>query len=82
MTAIALMVTTCRWRYAFAPSCTAAEISCIFSLPGERRMTVMIRKNANTRPMTAHNIDNGTPEFRMVRARKIIRSGSAEGRGL
>jgi len=31
-----------------------------FSLPGERRMTVMIRKNANARPMTAHNIDNGT----------------------
>jgi hypothetical protein len=45
-------------------------------------MTVMIRKNANARPTTAHNIDNGTPEFRIVRANKIVMNSPAESWGL
>jgi hypothetical protein len=45
-------------------------------------MTVMIRKNANTSPTTAHNIDSGTPEFRIVRPNKIIVSDPAERWGL
>jgi hypothetical protein len=29
------MIVYCRVRYAFAPSCTAPEISCMRSLPGD-----------------------------------------------
>jgi hypothetical protein len=82
ITAITLIVLTCRFKYAFAPSCTAAEISRIFSLPAECRITAKIRKNANTSPITAHTIDNGTPEFRIVRANKMLISVPAERWGL
>jgi hypothetical protein len=59
----------------------AAEISRIRSLPGEERTITAIRKNAKISPTTAHNIDNWTPELRIVRARKIM-GGSPESRGL
>ena len=71
-TAIALIVTTCRFRYAFAPSCTAAEICCMRSLPADFRMTAVIRKNAKASPMAAHNIDKCTPESRREKARTIV----------
>ena len=34
-TATPAMIVYWRFRYAFAPSCTAAEMGCISSLPGE-----------------------------------------------
>src|SRR2546423_8421445 len=72
MTAITLMVTTWRFRHAFAPSSTAPEISRILSLPAGARDTIAIRTNAKIRPMAAHNIDSCTPESSRVRARKAI----------
>src|SRR2546429_6335527 len=72
MTAMALMVTTCRFKYAFAPSWTAAEICCIRSLPAGERATIAIRTNAKMRPIAAHNIDKCTPESSRFRARKIM----------
>ena len=73
-TATALIVMSCRFRYALAPSCTAAEICRIRSLPADFRLTAAIKKNAKTRPMTAHNIDNCTPESSKLRARKTMAS--------
>ncbi len=70
--AITLIVTTCRFRYAFAPSCTAAEICCMRSLPADFRITAVIRKNAKASPMAAHNIDKCTPESRREKARSIV----------
>ena len=71
-TAIKLIVLTCRFKYALAPSWTAAEISRIRSFPDGARSTAAIKKNANARPITAHTIDSGTPKFRMFKARKFI----------
>src|SRR5438034_10557744 len=71
-TAIALIVLTCRFKYALAPSCTALEISRIRSLPAGDRITAAIKPKAKTRPITAHTIDNGTPELRMFMARKFM----------
>jgi hypothetical protein len=72
ITAITLIALTCRFKYALAPSCTAAEISRIRSFPDGDRITAAIKKKANTSPITAHTIDNGTPELRMVKARKLM----------
>jgi hypothetical protein len=41
-----------------------------------------IRKYANASPITAHTIDSGTPEFRIVRANKMLISIPAGSRGL
>src|SRR5436309_15659125 len=72
MTAIALIVTTCRFKYAFAPSCTAAEICRIRSLPAGARRTTAMRKKAKISPIAAHNRDNCTPESSRFRARKVM----------
>jgi hypothetical protein len=72
ITAITLIVLTCRFKYALAPSCTAAEISRIRSFPDGARMTAAIKTKANARPITAHTIDSGTPKLRMFKARKFI----------
>ena len=71
-TAITLIVLTCRFKYAFAPSYTAAEISRIRSFPDGARVTAAIKKKANASPITAHTIDSGTPKLRMFKARKFI----------
>ena len=71
-TAITLMDMTCRFRYALAPSCTAAEICRIRSLPADLRITVAIKKKANARPITAHNIDKCTPESSRFKARTVM----------
>jgi hypothetical protein len=42
------------------------------SLPADLRMTVAIKKKAKASPMTAHNIDNGTPELRRLKATSIM----------
>src|SRR5229473_5959679 len=70
--AIALIVTTCRFKYAFAPSCTAAEICRIRSLPAGARRTMAMRKKAKISPMAAHSMDNCTPESSRLRARKVM----------
>ena len=70
--AIALIVLTCRFKYALAPSCTAAEISRIRSVPDGDRMTAAIKRNAATSPIAAHTIENGTPKLRMLKARRFI----------
>src|SRR6266852_5294818 len=70
--AIALIVTTCRFKYAFAPSCTAAEICRIRSLPAGARRTMAMRKKAKISPIAAHNMDNCTPESSRFRARKVM----------
>ena len=71
-TAITLIVLTCRFKYALAPSCTAAEISRMRSFPEGARITNAINKKAATRPMTAHTIESGTPKLRMLKARKFM----------
>ena len=71
-TAIKLIVLTCRFKYALAPSWTAAEISRIRSFPDGARVTAAIKKKANARPIAAHTIDSCTPELRMFMARKFI----------
>ena len=43
-TATPAMIVYWRVRYAFAPSCTAAEISCIRSLPGERASSLCVTR--------------------------------------
>ena len=67
-----LMVITWRFRYAFAPSCTAPEICRIRSLPAGERTTMAIKMNAATSPIRAHTIDRGTPELRIVRPSKML----------
>ncbi len=65
-----------------APSCTADEISRIRSFPDGERITFATRKNANASPITAHTIDNGTPELRIVRPKKMLMNVPAESWGL
>ena len=79
--AITLMVITCRFKYAFAPSWTAAEICRIRSLPDEERLTIAIKPRANTSPITAHTIENGTPASRIVRPSKMLMDTPAESPG-
>ena len=76
------MVLTCRFKYALAPSCTAAEISRIRSFPDGARITAATKKNANASPISAHTIDSGTPELRIVRPNKILMNVPAESSGL
>ena len=71
-TATTLIVMSCRFRYALAPSCTAAEICRIRSFPADFRMTAAIKKKAKANPMTAHNIDNCTPDSSRFKANKIM----------
>ena len=61
-TAIALIVTTWRLRYALAPSWMAPAISCIRSFPGEDLITERMRKKAKASPATAQSMDSQTPE--------------------
>src|SRR5437899_2644909 len=71
-TAMELMVTTWRFRYAFAPSCTAPEICRIRSLPAGERTTMAIKMNAAASPIRAHTIDRGTPALRIVRPSEML----------
>src|SRR5437899_6018975 len=68
ITAITQIVLTCRFKYALAPSCTAADISRIRSFPDGARMTAAIKKNANARPITAHTrSEEHTSELQSLR---------------
>ena len=61
-----------------APSSTAPAISRIRSLPGERLITTLIRKKAKIRPAAANNIESVTPEFKIERARRVIKWSGCE----
>src|SRR5258708_37593812 len=80
--AIMLMVITWRFKYAFAPSWTAAEICRIRSLPDEERLTIAIKLRANTSPITAQTIESGTPASTIVRPNKMRMNVRAESLGL